>query len=88
MTFGKKFKFKSNFRLIENQIIRAKLGNMIRQIESTQNWLENITYQMNTLTLEESRNILASPMALLKVQTSQTLDYCAKEAVQIFGGYF
>jgi alkylation response protein AidB-like acyl-CoA dehydrogenase len=67
-------------------VIRAKLGNMARQIESTYCWLESITYQLNTLPHEESREVLASPISLLKVQTSNTLDFCAKEAVQIFGG--
>jgi len=75
-----------NNRLVDNQIIRAKLGNMARQIESTYNWLESVTYQLNVLPHEISRDALASPISLLKVQTSQCLDYCAKEAVQIFGG--
>lgn len=73
-------------RLVENPLIRSKLGNMIRQIEATFSWLEHLTYQMSTLPQKEAMIKLASPIALLKVQSTTTLDYCAKEAVQIFGG--
>ena len=30
-------------------VIRAKLANMISRVESGQNWLESITYQMNNV---------------------------------------
>jgi hypothetical protein len=30
-------------------VIRAKLGRMISRVESGQNWLESITYQMNNV---------------------------------------
>jgi alkylation response protein AidB-like acyl-CoA dehydrogenase len=41
-TFGKP--------LIEHPVIRLKLAHMARQVESTQAWLESITYQViNTL---------------------------------------
>jgi hypothetical protein len=30
-------------------VIRAKLGKMISRVESGQNWLESITYQMNNV---------------------------------------
>jgi alkylation response protein AidB-like acyl-CoA dehydrogenase len=35
---------------------------------------------------EESNIRLAGPMALLKAQTTVTLEFCAREASQIFGG--
>lgn len=31
-------------------VIRAKLAQMIARVEGCQNWLENITYQMNNVT--------------------------------------
>ena|ERR1700682_6486744 len=37
-TFGK--------RLIDHPVIRMKLAHMARQVESSQAWLESITYQM------------------------------------------
>jgi alkylation response protein AidB-like acyl-CoA dehydrogenase len=59
---------------------------MAKFIESSFSWLEGITYQLKSLPHEISNQTLASPISLLKVQSSQCLDFCAKEAVQIFGG--
>jgi len=77
-TFGKK--------LIEHPVIRLKLAHMARQIEATQAWLENVTYQMKTMPKEVARERLGSPLALLKAQTTITFEFCAREAAQIFGG--
>lgn len=77
-TFGKP--------LIENPIIRAKLGNMARAVEAGWAWLENLTYQMQTMTKGEADLKLASPIALLKAHSTQVMDFCAREAVQVFGG--
>jgi alkylation response protein AidB-like acyl-CoA dehydrogenase len=73
-------------RLIDNPLIRNKLGNMIRQIEATQAWLEFLTFQMITMPYVEANVKLGGPVALLKVQSTQVLEFCAREAVQIFGG--
>ena len=35
-------------------VIRAKLGKMISRVESSQNWLESITYQMNNVRKTET----------------------------------
>lgn len=78
-TFGKK--------LIESEVIRAKLGNMIRQIEATQAWLEFLTYQLTKMNHMEANLKLGGTFALLKVQSTQVLEFCAREAVQVFGGY-
>merc|ERR1711924_108032 len=48
--------------------------------------LENITYQMNTMSKDEQNQKLGGHIALLKVQCSKTCKYVAREAVQIFGG--
>jgi len=77
-TFGK--------RLIDHPVIRLKLAHMVRQIESTQSWLENITFQLNTMTHEEAQKKLGGSIALLKAQTTTTFEFCAREASQIFGG--
>lgn len=74
-TFGK--------RLIEHQIIRFKLAEMARQIEALQAYVESIAYQFSQGV--KDRN-LGSQCALLKVQATKTFEYCAREAVQIFGG--
>jgi len=77
-TFGKK--------LIEHQVIRWKFAEMARQIESTSNWLENITYQMCTIPRDIANDLLGGSISLLKAQASKTFEYCAREAAQIFGG--
>ena len=74
-TFGK--------NLIEHQVIRHKIGNMIKKIESNFAMLENVCYKMKcNLPAKE----IAGPMALLKVESTQCMEFCAREALQIFGG--
>merc|ERR1719336_3010484 len=77
-TFGK--------HLIEHQVIQHKIGEMGRLCEATHAWLENITLQMNTMSKEEQNARLGGHIALLKVQASKTAEFCAREALQIFGG--
>jgi alkylation response protein AidB-like acyl-CoA dehydrogenase len=74
-TFGK--------RLIEHQIIRFKLAEMVRQIEALQAFVESVAYQFSKGVPDSA---LGSQCALLKVQASKTFEYCAREVVQIFGG--
>lgn len=73
-------------RLVEHAVIRNKFGHMIRQVEATHAWLESILYQLHTLPPNVTPNLLAGPIALLKAQSTQTFEYCAREAAQIFGG--
>lgn len=77
-TFGKP--------LIENPIIRAKLGNMLRLTEAGWAMLEQLTYQLTKMSHEEQMTKLGGAIALLKVQATQLFDMCTREAVQIFGG--
>eukprot|EP00026_Physarum_polycephalum_P008624 Phypoly_transcript_08717.p1 GENE.Phypoly_transcript_08717~~Phypoly_transcript_08717.p1 ORF type:complete len:436 (+),score=55.67 Phypoly_transcript_08717:27-1310(+) len=77
-TFGK--------RLIDHPVIRQKLAHMVRQIEATNAWLETVTHQMQVLGPKSSSPMLFGPLALLKVQATTTLEFCAREASQIFGG--
>jgi len=77
-TFGKK--------LIEHPVIRFKLAQMARQVESAHAWLESITFQMKTLSHADQNRILGGPIALLKAHSSVVFEYCAREAAQIFGG--
>jgi alkylation response protein AidB-like acyl-CoA dehydrogenase len=74
-TFGK--------RLIDHQVIRFKLAEMARQIESLQSFVEQIAYQFSQGVKDRD---LGAQCALLKVQASKTFEYCVREAVQIFGG--
>ncbi|EPZ30990.1 acyl-CoA dehydrogenase NM domain-like protein [Rozella allomycis CSF55] len=77
-TFGK--------LLIQHPVIRQKLANMIRQIESLAVWTESIVYQTKTLSKKEQNLLLGGPTALLKAHSSFVFEYCAREAAQIFGG--
>ncbi len=77
-TFGK--------LLIEHPVIREKLGNMIRQVETTWAQLESITYQMNTMSFAEAQKLLGGPIALIKAHAGIVMEHCAREAAQIFGG--
>jgi len=77
-TFGK--------RLIDHAVIRNKLAHMIRQVESSHAWLEQVAYQMKTMSHKDALEKLGGPLALLKAQMSVTVEHCAREAAQIFGG--
>ena len=41
---------------------------------------------MKTMSKEDMSKKLAGPIALMKAQATQTLEFCAREAAQIFGG--
>nr|CAG8482442.1 13959_t:CDS:2 [Entrophospora candida] len=77
-TFGQK--------LVDHAVIRNKLAHMARQIEATHSWMESLLYQLNQISGEEAMTRLGGPIALLKAQSTQTFEYCAREAAQIFGG--
>ncbi|KAI5818054.1 acyl-CoA dehydrogenase/oxidase [Pyronema omphalodes] len=77
-TFGKK--------LIEHPVIRMKLAQMARQVEATHNWLENMIYQCAQMGEQEAALKLGGAIAGLKAQSTVTFEFCAREAVQIFGG--
>jgi alkylation response protein AidB-like acyl-CoA dehydrogenase len=72
--------------LIDHPVIRNKIAHMIRQVESTHAWLESLTYQSTKLPPQLLPLRLGGPIALLKAQSTQTFEFCAREAAQIFGG--
>merc|ERR1712129_445944 len=74
-TFGK--------RLSDHQVIRHKIVQMMMRCEKTQCLMEQITHQMDN---GISQRLLASMMALIKIEASKCMEYCAREASQIFGG--
>ena len=77
-TFGKK--------LMEHTVIRQKLALMTAKIECVHAAYEHMVYQTQTMTRAESNVKLGGAIALLKAQASQTMEFCAREAAQIFGG--
>ncbi len=67
-------------RLMEHQVIRHKIAEMAKRILSTQALLEKTAWQM------QRGEVPVTELSLLKVQATETMEYCAREAVQIFGG--
>lgn len=72
VTFGKP--------IFQHQVIRHKLVDMFQRVCASQALLEMTAWQM-----ENGANVIAE-LCALKNQATQTLAYCASEAVQILGG--
>ena len=71
-TFGKP--------LIKSQVIRHKVADMSARIDATEAWLNSICWQVN-----ETEMPIAE-ICKAKVFASKSLEFCASEAMQIFGG--
>ena len=71
-TFGK--------RLADHQVIRHKFAEMARQIAATQAWLEQCAVRIM------AGETPVADLSLLKVQATLTMEFCAREAMQILGG--
>ena len=67
-------------RLADHQVIRHKIAEMKQRINATQCYLKHISAEV------EAGRERAGDIALLKVQSSQTMEFCAREAMQILGG--
>ena len=67
-------------RLADHQVIRHKIAEMKRHINATQAYIQVVSQQIAAGTPN------AGDIALLKVQCSQTMEFCAREAMQILGG--
>ncbi len=71
-TFGK--------RLADHQVIRHKLVEMDRLINSTHAWCEQLAWRLS------QGEAPAGELAEAKVHASLTMEFCAREAAQILGG--
>jgi acyl-CoA dehydrogenase len=67
-------------KLIDHQVTRHKLADMAMRIEATQAMLELLTWRV------EQGDAPVGEICLLKNQATQTLAFCASEAVQLHGG--
>jgi acyl-CoA dehydrogenase len=72
VTFGKP--------LTQHQVIRHKLVDMAQKVAASQAMLELLAWR-----LDQGDNPVAE-ICMLKNQATQTMAFCASEAVQIFGG--
>jgi acyl-CoA dehydrogenase len=71
-TFGK--------RLADHQVIRHKIVEMKQRINSCQAYIQVCCRQM------QDGTVSFGDIAMLKVHASLTMEYCAREAMQILGG--
>lgn len=71
-TFGK--------RLADHQVIRHKIAEMVQRVNASTAYLELCAWRV------AQGETPVSDLCLLKVQATQTLEFCAREATQILGG--
>ncbi|HEX4949365.1 MAG TPA: acyl-CoA dehydrogenase family protein [Blastocatellia bacterium] len=70
--------------LVERQVIRHKLVDMAMKIEATRAALEDLTYRVEHDI--GTPQMLVAQTSMLKNFATQTLQFCADQAVQILGG--
>jgi acyl-CoA dehydrogenase len=66
--------------LIEHQVIRHKLVDMAMRVNAAQAWLETLAWR-----IEQGESPVAE-ICMLKNLATEAMEFCAREAVQIFGG--
>ena len=71
--------------LVEKQVIRHKLMDMQMRIRATEAWLHAVTALADEGRLESDPECVAQ-VCLLKNQSTQAMQFCADQAVQILGG--
>ena len=67
-------------RLADHQVIRHKIAEMKQRINATQALLQHCSFNL------QNGSANGGDIALAKVQSSQTMEFCAREAMQILGG--
>lgn len=75
--------------LVEHQVIRHKLVDMKMRLHSTQAWIDTLSAAADAGAERAGGDTAASWLAqvcLLKNHATQTMQYCADQAVQILGG--
>ena len=69
--------------LVEHQVVRHKLMDMKMRIESTRAWVDAVTRRLDA---GDEGAEWVSQVCLLKNQSTQTMQFCADQGVQILGG--
>ena len=67
-------------RLADQQVVRHKIVDMAMRINATKAYLESLAWRV------QNGESPAAEIAMLKNQATQTMAFCASEAVQIHGG--
>lgn len=71
-TFGK--------RVIDHQVIRHKIVEMIQRVDLTYAYLDNVAWRF------EQGETPVAELSMLKVAANRTLEHCARECMQVLGG--
>ncbi|MEQ1929406.1 MAG: acyl-CoA dehydrogenase family protein [Parvularculaceae bacterium] len=71
-TFGKP--------LVKHQVIRHKFAEMVRHVHASSALLDNCAWRVR------NGEAPIAELSLLKVQATRTMEFCAREAMQILGG--
>jgi len=70
--------------LAEHQVIRHKLVDMVQRVEVAREFVHALAWRLQHRAGDETALVARTCMA--KVQATQAMEFCAREAVQILGG--
>ena len=70
--------------LVEHQVIRHKLVDMVRHAEAARAVVHDLGWRLMRGAGDEAALVARTCMA--KIQATQAMEFCAKEAVQVLGG--
>jgi acyl-CoA dehydrogenase len=69
--------------LIERQVVRHKLVDMKMRVESTRAWLKSVSDRADASQVDAQ---WVADVCMLKNHSTQAMQFCADQAVQILGG--
>ncbi|KAJ3548246.1 hypothetical protein NM208_g1109 [Fusarium decemcellulare] len=72
--------------LIDQPVVRNRLGSAGADLEAQWAWIEQLTYSMKILPKEEADRLLGGQTALAKVRAGKLLGQCAEQAQLLLGG--
>ncbi|MCF8211957.1 MAG: acyl-CoA dehydrogenase family protein [Rhodoferax sp.] len=72
--------------IIDHQVVRHKLMDMRMRIESTRAWLDAVSVRADSGNKADKGAEWVAQVCLLKNHATQTMQFCADQAVQILGG--
>ena len=67
-------------RLIDHQVIRHKIVDMLQRVNASQAYLESLAWRV-----QRGESPIAD-ICMLKNQATTTMEFCAREALHVFGG--
>lgn len=68
------------------QSIRMKIANMAIRVSQFGAWIEQVLYQMDTMSHAEANMKIGEHVALIKAEGARVFEFCATEATHCFGG--